>query len=227
MRRGPSGNRFTKAPPPRVPPRLPQDDSPNRRPPARPPRRAHGDRAPPDDGSAWRPPPPTKAVALFRALRASPEEARAIDAVSARRVVSRDPRVAPRRGRGGARRAGRAGEGARARVVSGAHRASSPEARLLAADLHADRGEIAEALATIERVLVLDLDYPGARERHARWRTALGLDASAGERAPTRTRPRWCRASRTRRSSSSARSRAAARGPSTRRRIASSGDGSR
>ncbi len=61
----------------------------------------------------------------------------------------------------------------------------SPEARLLAADLHAEQGRVPEALALIERVLVVDLDYPGARERHARWRTQLGLDAGAALRPDT------------------------------------------
>ena len=53
---------------------------------------------------------------------------------------------------------------------------------MLAADLRAEQGEVPEALALVERVLVVDLDYPGARERHARWRTQLGLDASAAAR---------------------------------------------
>jgi serine/threonine-protein kinase len=48
---------------------------------------------------------------------------------------------------------------------------------LLAADLSAAEGRVAEALALIERVLLVNLDYPGARERHARWRAQLGLGA--------------------------------------------------
>jgi serine/threonine-protein kinase len=54
---------------------------------------------------------------------------------------------------------------------------------MLAADLHETRGELAMALAVVERVLVRDLDYPGARERHRRWRARLGLDAGAQEPA--------------------------------------------
>ena len=53
-------------------------------------------------------------------------------------------------------------------------------ARMLAADLREARGDVAEALALVERVLVRDLDYPGARERHRRWRVQLGLDATSG-----------------------------------------------
>jgi serine/threonine-protein kinase len=52
--------------------------------------------------------------------------------------------------------------------------ASSPAALLLAADLHAERGEVARALCLAERVLLPDVDAPGARERHARWRAQLG-----------------------------------------------------
>lgn len=57
-----------------------------------------------------------------------------------------------------------------------------PAAQLLLADLLAERGDLSAAIARIERVLVADYDYPGARERHARWREELGL-------APTRHRP--------------------------------------
>src|SRR5262249_12331094 len=34
--------------------------------------------------------------------------------------------------------------------------------------------ELAAALALVERVLLRDFDWPGARERHARWRRVLG-----------------------------------------------------
>jgi serine/threonine-protein kinase len=36
-------------------------------------------------------------------------------------------------------------------------------------------GDQAGAIALVERVLLRDIGWPGARERHARWRTALGL----------------------------------------------------
>jgi serine/threonine-protein kinase len=64
-------------------------------------------------------------------------------------------------------------------VAIGRAPCTSLEARMLAADLHETRGELAEALALVERVLVRDLDYPGARERHQRWRARLGLDTGA------------------------------------------------
>lgn len=51
---------------------------------------------------------------------------------------------------------------------------SSPAALLLEADACAETGAVARALALVERVLARDIDAPGARERHERWRRALG-----------------------------------------------------
>lgn len=53
---------------------------------------------------------------------------------------------------------------------------TSMEARTLLADLRADRGDVAGALALVERVLLRDLDHPGAADRHRKWRLLLGLD---------------------------------------------------
>jgi serine/threonine-protein kinase len=53
--------------------------------------------------------------------------------------------------------------------------ATSSPALLLRADLVADTGDLAAAVALTERVLLRDIDLPGARERHRRWREALGL----------------------------------------------------
>ena len=52
----------------------------------------------------------------------------------------------------------------------------STHALLLRADLSAEEGDLPLALATIERVLLRDLDTPGATERRQRWRTRLGLE---------------------------------------------------
>jgi serine/threonine-protein kinase len=57
--------------------------------------------------------------------------------------------------------------------------ASDGAALVLAADIRAERGELALALTAMERVLARDIDAPGARERHERWRQRLG-----GGRAP-------------------------------------------
>lgn len=50
-----------------------------------------------------------------------------------------------------------------------------PSGLLLRADLAADTGDVPTALACVERVLLKDLDHPGAKERHARFRAELGL----------------------------------------------------
>jgi serine/threonine-protein kinase len=127
-------------------------------------------------------PEPDEALSLFRALRATPDEARGIDVVSevARAGTAPEALVV-------AAAAALADRGERDRalalVTSGQAPCTSAEARMLAADLHETRGELAEALALVERVLVRDLDYPGARERHQRWRARLGLDAGTEESA--------------------------------------------
>lgn len=54
---------------------------------------------------------------------------------------------------------------------------------VLAADLYAAAGQLPRAVSTIERVLGRELDAPGARERHRRWRAALGVpEGRAGHR---------------------------------------------
>lgn len=50
-----------------------------------------------------------------------------------------------------------------------------PSGLLLRADLSAEAGDVPTALACVERVLLKDLDHPGAKERHARFRALLGL----------------------------------------------------
>ncbi|WP_437949065.1 serine/threonine-protein kinase [Sorangium sp. So ce296] len=73
-------------------------------------------------------------------------------------------------------------EGAAARERGGAGRAppvSSTEGLVLAADLYASLGQLPRAVGAIERVLVREIDAPGARERHQRWRAALGAERPA------------------------------------------------
>lgn len=60
--------------------------------------------------------------------------------------------------------------------------ASSTEALMFAADLEASLGDIPRALGSIERVLARNIDTPGAKERHARFRTALGYAAAPARR---------------------------------------------
>ncbi len=71
---------------------------------------------------------------------------------------------------------------------------SSRAALLLVADLAAERGRLADAVDRIEQLLALDIDHPGARERHERWCRALGRHSEPKRRAdvtlvqPTSTR---------------------------------------
>lgn len=64
-------------------------------------------------------------------------------------------------------------------------------ALLLAADLHAALGDLPRALGAVERLMARELDAPGARERHARWRASLGGPArrSAKDVEPTLVAP--------------------------------------
>jgi serine/threonine-protein kinase len=53
--------------------------------------------------------------------------------------------------------------------------ATTPSALLLSSDLEAERGDVPRALSLVERVLLRDIDHPGALERHRRHRASLGL----------------------------------------------------
>lgn len=107
---------------------------------------------------------------LFATLRGTPDEARMVEElarVSGMRKLP-DPILlslgATLLDRGEA-------EGA-TRVLSAA--TSSP-ALVLLADLAERRNDLPVALSYVERVLLRDLDHPGARERHRRWRASLGF----------------------------------------------------
>ncbi len=128
------------------------------------------------------PPSPAAAIDALHALHASPDEGRAVDLLVHRAEVAPLPDAVAIAvastlvDRGEPRSA--------LRVL--AHVTASP-ALLMSADLRAEAGDYAVALTLTERVLLRDLDHPGARERHRRWRAALGLedrpsraDASAG-----------------------------------------------
>lgn len=52
---------------------------------------------------------------------------------------------------------------------------SSAQGLFAAADIAAERDDLALALSRIERVLLRSYDFPGARERHRRWRAGMGL----------------------------------------------------
>lgn len=66
-------------------------------------------------------------------------------------------------------------------------RVTSTAGLVLAADLHAQAGDLARAAGTVERVLARDIDAPGARERHERWRRALGWESRRDDRLDEET----------------------------------------
>jgi tRNA A-37 threonylcarbamoyl transferase component Bud32 len=116
---------------------------------------------------------PTDAEALdaFAALRGTVEESRMVEelARSAQMRKLPDPLLLEL----GATLLDRGEHEGANRVLSAA---SSSPALLLLADLAERRNDLPNALAMIERVLLRDLDHPGARERHRRWRSQLGFD---------------------------------------------------
>jgi len=112
-----------------------------------------------------------EALGAFRSLRATPDEARAVEELA--RTAQIRPLPDALLLALGATLVDRGEPDAAARVLSAA--TSSP-AFLLLADLADRRGDLPVALSYIERVLLRDLDHPGARERHRRWRAQLGFD---------------------------------------------------
>lgn len=113
---------------------------------------------------------PEAATDAFARLRATPDEARAVDALVAR--DAREPLPEPLALRVAAALVDR-GDPARALLLLESR--SSPAALLLRSDLEADRGELHRALALVERVSLASIDFTGARERLVRLRGALGI----------------------------------------------------
>jgi eukaryotic-like serine/threonine-protein kinase len=112
-----------------------------------------------------------EALSLFRSLRSGPDEATALEGLARR--ASRRALPEPLAVAAASALVDR-GEPALAEKLLA--EVSSMPARLLLADLRADRGDVAGALALVERVLLRDLDHTGAADRHRKWRSLLGLD---------------------------------------------------
>ena len=115
-----------------------------------------------------------EALTLLARLRRTPNEARALSVLvtlSAEAMLPEPLAIA-----GAAALVDRGEAPSALRLLRGM---TSPDALLLSADLRAELGEFPAALALIERVLLRELDHPGARDRHRRWRTALGLGSEA------------------------------------------------
>jgi tRNA A-37 threonylcarbamoyl transferase component Bud32 len=113
--------------------------------------------------------PLDEALRLFAQLRTTPAEARAIEAVLARTAcaVVPEPLVV-------AVASALVDRGERVAAIRALVHAGSNEALMLRAELAAHAGDLAPALALVERVLLRDFDWPGARERHMRWREVVG-----------------------------------------------------
>lgn len=123
-----------------------------------------------------------EALLTFGALRASPEEGRAVEVLSraaAERALPEALLLAL-----AAALVDRGEPAAAERALAGA---SSSSALMLLADLAERRADLPRALTLVERVMLRDLDHPGARERHRRFRLELGLDAPLRAASPGAT----------------------------------------
>lgn len=122
------------------------------------------------------------ALRLFAHLRTTPSEGQAIEGILERAAHGGipEPLVV-------AAASALVDRGERATALQALARATSSEALMLRAELAAHSGDLANALALAERVLLRDLDWPGARERHTRWREGLGGSAFVPRADPSTT----------------------------------------
>lgn len=123
-----------------------------------------------------------EALFLLAQLRATPDEARAVEEL----VRTTQVRLLPEQLllALGSALVDRGELEVAARALAGA---TSSSALVLLGDLAERRGDIPIALSLIERVLLRDLDHPGARERHRRWRSLLGYEVEHKAVAPGAT----------------------------------------
>jgi eukaryotic-like serine/threonine-protein kinase len=110
-----------------------------------------------------------EALKSFAWLRTTPDEGRAIQRLLARDAVAPLPEPMLL-----AVASALADRGEPAAAGAALRRVDSLPALMMQADLLETIGDRASALSFIERVLGRDVDWPGARERHARWSRALG-----------------------------------------------------
>jgi eukaryotic-like serine/threonine-protein kinase len=113
-----------------------------------------------------------EALAAFAALRGTTDEGRAVEQLA--RLAQMRPLPEPLLLRLGATLLDRGEPHGAEKIL---RNATSSPALVLLADIAERRGDLPNALALIERVLLKDLDHPGARERHRRWRFDLGFEA--------------------------------------------------
>lgn len=111
-----------------------------------------------------------EAVAMFRRTRSTSDEAAALESIAcgaADHALPEELVVAAA--------SALVDRGESPRAITLLQNTTTPSALLLLSDLEADRGDVPRALSLVERVLLRELDHPGAMERHRRWRSALGL----------------------------------------------------
>ncbi|MDB4943367.1 MAG: putative serine/threonine protein kinase [Labilithrix sp.] len=127
-------------------------------------------------------PTESEALYLFAQLRSTPDEARAVEELvrTTQLRALPDPLLLAL----GSALVDRGELDVAAKAMRGA--TSSP-ALVLLGDLAERRGDIPSAIALVERVLLRDLDHPGARERHRRWRSQLGYEVEHKATAPGAT----------------------------------------
>ena len=115
-----------------------------------------------------------EALRSFARLRSTPDEGRAVHRLLAREAVT--PLPEPLLVAVASALVDRGEPVAAAMALS---RARSLPALLMRANLLEGAGDLSAALALVEGILARDIDWPGARERHTRWREALGRGAEA------------------------------------------------
>ena len=117
-------------------------------------------------------PSESDALAVFRRARSTQDEAAALESIARGAADHPMPEALLV-----AASAALVDRGEPARAIQLLQNASSADALLLLSDLEADRGDVPRALSLVERVLLRDIDHPGALERHRHHREALGLVA--------------------------------------------------
>jgi len=115
-------------------------------------------------------PSESEAAETFRRMRSTSDEGAALEAI-ARAAADRS---IPERVLIAAASA-LVDRGEPTRAIELLQNATSASALILRSDLEAERGDVPRALSLVERVLLYEIDHPGALERHRRHRATLGL----------------------------------------------------
>jgi serine/threonine-protein kinase len=110
-----------------------------------------------------------EALRLLGQLRSTPDEGRAVHRLLAREAVSALPEPLLI-----ALATALVDRGEPVAAAQALLRSRSSPGLMLRSDLLAEVGDLPGALALVEQVLARDLDWPGARGRHARWARAIG-----------------------------------------------------